>query len=194
MIDREERRAAVEQAYRDHADDLYRIAFGILRDRDAAVDATQVAFARAFERWAQYDPSRPLLPWLHGIVAHEALDAVRRSRVRRIAVASIAERDIASWRTPGLDIAGRVAERAAVDAGLAQLKPAARAALLLRHLYGYDYAEIARLLRTSQGNVGAILSRSHARLRELLVEADAPADTTSGRPPATPFAETEVDQ
>ena len=180
MIEREGQLATVERAYRDHGDDLYRIAFGILRDRDAAADATQVAFARAFERWEQYDPSRPLLPWLHGIVAHEALDAVRRVRVRRIAVATIAERAGAWGATPGQDVAARVAERAAIDAGLAELKPVARAALLLRHLYGYDYAEIARLLGTSQGNVGALLSRSHARLRELLVDADSPADTTAG--------------
>ena len=50
MIDPEERLIAVDRAYRDHADDLYRVAFGILRDPDAAVDATQAAFARAFER------------------------------------------------------------------------------------------------------------------------------------------------
>jgi RNA polymerase sigma-70 factor (ECF subfamily) len=194
MTERDVRHAAVERAYRDHADDLYRVAFGILRDADAAVDATHAAFARAFERWAQYDPSRPLLPWLHGIVAHEALDAIRRSRVRRIAVATIAERDIASWGTPGQDLAARVAERAAIDAGLAQLKPAARAALLLRHVYGYDYAEIARLLGTSQGNVGAMLSRSHARLRELLVDADAPADTTAGAAYHRAIRSNEVDR
>ena len=57
---------------------------------------------------------------------------------------------------------------AALDAALAQLKPIARAAILLRHLYGYDYAEIGQLLGTSQGNVGALLSRAHATLRELL--------------------------
>jgi RNA polymerase sigma factor (sigma-70 family) len=117
MIEREARYAAVERAYRAHADDLYRVAFAILRDADAASDATHAAFARAFERWGQYDPGRPLLPWLHAIVAHEALDAIRRSRVRRIAVATIAERDIASRGAPGPDLATRVTERAAI-AGL----------------------------------------------------------------------------
>jgi DNA-directed RNA polymerase specialized sigma subunit, sigma24 homolog len=99
--------STVQRAYRDHVENLYRLAFGILRDRDAAVDATQVAFARAFERWAQYEASRPRLPWLHGIVAHEALDAVRRSWVRRIAVAAIADRDAASSRSPERDVATR---------------------------------------------------------------------------------------
>lgn len=189
MTEWEARYAAVERAYRDHADDLYRVAFAILRDADAANDATQTAFARAFERWGQYDPGRPLLRWLHGIVAHEALDAVRRSHVRWVAIVTIAERDIATWGATDQDPAARVTARAAIDAGLAELKPAARAALFLRHVYGYDYAEIARLLRTSQGNVGAMLSRSHARLRELLVDADASADSTAA-PVTTPHAET----
>src|SRR4029077_7826772 len=76
------RRDAVDRAYRDHADDVYRVAYAIVRDPDAAMEATQDAFARAFERWHQYDTNRPLRPWLHGIVAHAALDSLRRRRVR----------------------------------------------------------------------------------------------------------------
>lgn len=176
MLQPEARLAAVDQAYRDHADDLYRVAFGILRDVDAAVEATQVAFARAFERWGQYDQRRPLLPWLHGIVVHEALDTLRRARVRRVPVVTA---DGATGTTsPEDEVAGRVADRAALDAGLAQLKPAARATVLLHDLYGYDYAEIGRILGTSPGNVGSILTRAHARLRESLAATEASADSS----------------
>jgi hypothetical protein len=42
--DHELRRQSVERAYRDHADDVYRIAFAILRDPDAAVDAGGKSF------------------------------------------------------------------------------------------------------------------------------------------------------
>ena len=185
MSDPEERSAAVERAYRDHAPDLYRLAFGILRDQDAATDATQVAFARAYERWNQYDKRRPVLPWLHGIVAHEALDALRRRRVRWIAATTVAEREAGGPRTAGFDLAARIAERSAIDAALAQLKPIARAAILLRHLYGYDYAEIGELLGTSPGNVGAVLSRGHATLRQLLSEGELSSDPPGTRPTRT---------
>lgn len=186
MVDDQDRSSAVDRAYREHAQDLYRLAFGILRDGDAAVDATQAAFARAYERWGQYDSSRPLLPWLHGIVAHEALDALRRRRVRWITAAAMPDREPSGGRSPGTDLASEVAERATIDAGLAQLKPIARAAVLLRHLYGYDYAEIGRLLGTSPGNVGSLLSRAHAQLREVLVE---PPDPRAN-PTTTPLDET----
>jgi RNA polymerase sigma-70 factor (ECF subfamily) len=189
MVDDQERSAAVDHAYREHAQDLYRLAFGILRDADAAVDAIQVAFARAYERWGQYDPNRPLLPWLHGIVAHEALDALRRRRVRWISVAAMPDRQPSGSRSPGADLAADVAERAAIDAGLAQLKPIARAAVLLRHLYGYDYAEIGRLLGTSPGNVGTLLSRAHAQLRELLAELGPSPEASATHPTTRPLDE-----
>jgi len=182
MNDPDARTAAVERAYRDHAADLYRLAFGILRDQEAASDATQVAFARAFERWAQYDPSLPLLPWLHGIVAHEALDVLRRRRVRWIAAGNVAVRDSAG--SGDRDLASRIVERSAVDAALAELKPTARAVILLRHLYGYGYAEIGQLLGTSPGNVGVLLTRAHATLRQVLSEAD-PPPTVPGTPTTT---------
>jgi RNA polymerase sigma-70 factor (ECF subfamily) len=189
MVDDEERSIAVDRAYREHAQDLYRLAFGILREGDAANEATQVAFARAYERWGQYDSSRPLLPWLHGIVAHEALDALRRRHVRWISVAAVPDRERGGARSPGSDLAAEVAERAAIDAGLAQLKPMARAAVLLCHLYGYDYAEIGRLLGTSPGNVGSLLSRAHAQLRDLLAELGPPPDARAIRPTPTPLDE-----
>ena len=176
MDDREIRWHAVERAYRDHADDVYRIALAILRDPEAAVDATHDTFARAFDRWHQYDGNRPLRAWLHGIVSHAALDALRRRRVRTLALprmGEVRETAVAGGRED--DPARQLAERDQIDAALSDLKPEARAALILRHYYGYDYAEIARFLRTSPGNVGSILSRSHGTLRTRLA-ADAAAD------------------
>ena len=60
-------------------------------------------------------------------------------------------------------------------AALGDLKPDARAALVLRHYYGYDYAEIAAVPADEPGNVGSILSRAHATLRaRLAAEATEP--------------------
>ena len=182
VIDQELRRQSVDRAYRDHADDVYRVAFGILRDPDGAVDATHDTFARAFERWEQYDANRPLRAWLHGIVTNTALDALRRRRVRQLAVpvlGRVAELESGGPRSGG-DPAVEVVRRRIVDEGLATLKPEARAAVVLRHYYGYDYAEIAGFLRTSPGNVGSILSRAHATLRGRLAAEPAASETRPG--------------
>ncbi len=178
-MEQEARRAAVERAYRDHADDVYRVAFGILRDRDTAADLTHDAFARAFERWDQYDATRPVVAWLHGIVTHLALDSLRRHRIRSLfrapsldASSRVRAIDMADPRAP--DPAGIAAYRSVVDQALDGLPPRARAALVLRHYHGYDYAEIGGFLGTSAGNVGSILTRSHAAIRARLA-AEPPA-------------------
>ena len=186
MDDRDIRWQAVERAYREHADDVYKVALAILRDPDAAVDVTHDTFARAFDRWHQYDANRPLRAWLHGIVSHAALDAVRRRRVRMVAVPAVGRvRDAHGSDSLEGDPAPRVADRDLVAEAMAGLKPDARAALVLRHAYGYDYAEIARFLRTSPGNVGSILSRAHAALRVRLEAIDAdpsPSDVATELP------------
>ena len=170
MIDHQLRTDAIERAYREHADDVYRVAYAILRDPDGAMDATHDAFAQAFRRWEQYDANRPLRPWLHGIVSHLALDALRRRRVRIKALDAIGRvQAVQPSIGPGSEeMVRHVADRDLVEVALGDLKPDVRAALVLRHYYGYDYAEIGAFLRTSQGNVGSILSRAHRTLRERL--------------------------
>lgn len=175
----EHRHAAIERAYREHAGDIYRVAYAILRNPDLAEDATQEAFARAFERWSQYDRARSLGAWLHGIAAHVALDAVRRRRVRDLLSPGRPDvpgrvREIEVADETAVDPATSVIRRQATEEALSRLEPRARAALVLRHYHGYDYASIAAILGTTEGNVGSLISRSHATLRARLV-ADAPS-------------------
>lgn len=174
---------AVDQAYRDHAPEVYRVAYGVLRDPDEALDATHDAFARAWERWDQYDSQRPLRAWLHGIVVHLALDRVRRRRVRALAVPILGGRALADMARGGGDPARDLVRRQVVEDALATLRPAARAALVLRHYYGYDYARIGQFLGMTSGTVGSTLSRAHALLRGRLqpdTEVGTSSATTSG--------------
>jgi RNA polymerase sigma-70 factor (ECF subfamily) len=176
---------AVDQAYRDHATEVYRVAYGILRDSDEALDATHDAFARAWERWEQYDNQRPLRAWLHGIVVHVALDQLRRRRVRRLALPSLARGSVIEIGAgAGADPANDVVRRRVVEDALATLQPQARAALILRHYYGYDYAEIAAYLGTRSGTVGSILSRTHALLRTRLERSETANAPGRTQPPA----------
>jgi RNA polymerase sigma-70 factor (ECF subfamily) len=175
-MDAELRDRACDRAYRDHAPDVYRVVYSILRDPDEALDATHDAFARAWERWEQYDTQRPLRPWLHGIAVHIALDHLRRRRVRRLVRPDPRGASVDA-AAPG-DLASEVVRRDVVDAAMATLRPESRAALILRHYYGYEYAQIGEFLGLAPGSVGAILSRAHAVLRQRLG-----ADFSTDSPP-----------
>ena len=177
-MDADLRDRAIDRAYRDHSPEVYRVAYGVLRDREEALDATHDAFARAWERWDQYDSQRPLRAWLHGIVVHIALDQLRRRRVRRLAVPAL--RGIAGSSGAGegfgADPIGDAACRQIVDDALGTLQPRARATLVLRHYYGYDYAQIGSFLGMTSGSVGSTLSRAHADLRRRLGADESPPE------------------
>jgi RNA polymerase sigma factor (sigma-70 family) len=183
---------AADQAYRDHANDVYRVAFGILRDPDEALDATNDTFARAWERWEQYDSQRPLRGWLHGIVVHLALDQLRRRRVRRLALPQLGRSPIGmSGASAAPDPAEDVVRRQLVEDALEGLRPQVRATLVLRHFYGYDYAEIGSMLGMTSGTVGSTLSRAHAAIRrrfeqrEPMLAPGATRDSSASNDPAT---------
>lgn len=184
MIDSTRDRAC-DQAYRDHAADVYRVAYGILREPDEAMDATHDTFARAWERWDQYDSQRPLRSWLHGIVVHLALDQLRRRRVRRLALPLLGGAPVGRIGSSHVaDPSDDVARRELVDRALDGLRPQVRATLVLRHYYGYDYAQIGSMLGMTSGTVGSTLSRAHSAIRRRLEEAGlsgpAPAETRRG--------------
>jgi len=179
----EARDRAADQAYRDHATDVSRVAYGILRDPDDALDARHEAFARAWERWDQYDSQRPLQGWLHGIVVHLALDQLRRRRVRRLALPVLGRAAVSIERTGQPDPADEVTRRQIVERALDGLRPEVRATLVLRHYYGYDYAQIGGFLGISSGTVGSTLSRAHAAIRRRL-EAEDPASRDLAAEPA----------
>jgi RNA polymerase sigma-70 factor, ECF subfamily len=182
-----ERDRAADQAYRDHANDVYRVAYGILRDPDEALDATHDTFARAWERWDQYDSQRPLRGWLHGIVVHLALDQLRRRRVRHLALPVLGRATASLERTSQPDPADEVTRRQVVETALDGLRPEVRATLVLRHFYGYDYAQIGTFLGISSGTVGSTLSRAHAAIRRRLEAEDGAVsdEPTSATSPTT---------
>ena len=163
----EDRRDAVERAYREFSADVYRVTYAILRDPEVAADAMHDVFGRVLEHWDEYDPQRPTRPWLHAIATRRAFDLLRWRRVRAVALPWL-RAEARQRERIATDQAGAFSLPDRVEIELQGVAPRARAALVLRHYYGYSYAEIARFVGTSPGNVGSLISRAHARLRARL--------------------------
>jgi DNA-directed RNA polymerase specialized sigma24 family protein len=85
-------------------------------------------------------------------------------------------------RTSQPDVADEVTRRQVVEAALDGLRPEVRATLVLRHFYGYDYAQIGTFLGISSGTVGSTLSRAHAAIRRRLEAEDGPVSDESSSP------------
>ena len=104
-------------------------ARSFLRDDAGAEDAAQQALVRLFLRAAEFDPARPALPWVIGIVASECRTLRRRAQRRREGPLAEAEARADAGPSPEESATRSDLERAARSA-LAGLPPADVEAIL----------------------------------------------------------------
>ena len=141
-------------------DVAYRTALGIVRDPALAADVTQEAYVSAYRHRDGFRGDAPSGAWLHKIVVHHGLSAMRRRpKPKRDA-------DLSLFVAP--DDAAQTASRLALLDALDALSPRHRAAVILRYYHDYDYRTIAQILETSSTNVGAMLSRALDQLKVAL--------------------------
>jgi len=153
-----------------HQDRLYTIAHRIGGDRLDAEELVQDTFVRAYRAMAGYPPARVrdlrLRGWLTTILVNAGRN---RSRVRRVPTVELAFEPGAE---PAADPLTRRDERETWARLLAGLTPAQRTAVVLRHVDGLSYAEIAEAVGRPEGTVKAHVHRGLAALRTALVAAE----------------------
>lgn len=142
---------------------LGRYAAGFVGDRDAAADAMQEAFIRAYDALASCrDPDR-FGAWFYRILANQCRDAVgKRRRTVDVTVADPPSRQQAD----GLLEQSELSE--AIATALAQLTPEQREAFVLKHVDGRSYEEMAELLHVGVDALKMRVYRARDTLRTLL--------------------------
>jgi RNA polymerase sigma factor (sigma-70 family) len=152
----------IEAVYRRRVHEFRGVAAAILRDRDAACDAVQDAFALAVRRRASFRRDGPLDAWLWRIVVRTASDAARRRPVERLPATPTTAGN--GHRPDAYDD---------VQRAIASLPDRQRLALFLRYYADLEYRTIADVLGVEVGTVSASLSAAHAALRRRLEEVEA---------------------
>lgn len=140
---------------------LFSIAYRMLGSAADAEDVVQDAFLR-WQRADQADVRSPRA-YLGATVTRLAVDHLRSARVRR-------EDYVGPWLPEplvGVDehdplAAATLAESlsTAFLVLLERLTPTQRAAFLLREVFGFEYAEVARMLQTSEPNARQLVQRA----------------------------------
>lgn len=159
-------RAALDTLLHRHADRIHAICRRVLAHPEDALDATQEAMIAVARGIARFDGRSQFTTWLYRVSTNAALDEARRRNRRPRPVAELPERGAG-------DLADIVADQLLVDAALGQLPPEFRAAVALRDLAGFDYAEIADVLGIPAGTVRSRISRGRAALADLLASTQA---------------------
>ena len=147
--------------FQQHRPLLFSIAYRMLGSVADAEDTVQEAFVR----WQQVSVTEVRSPksYLSAVVTRLCLDHLRSEKVRR-------EEYVGPWLPEPLLTDGSldVAETVELDETLSmaflvlleRLTPVERAVFLLREVFDYDYAEIARIVAKSEANCRQIARRA----------------------------------
>jgi len=150
--------------------DMYRpvlmsLALRMLRNPDDANDAVQDTLLKAFRAIRDFDPSRPLKPWLCRICTNCCVDAVR-SRKREGESLDQHEYMLADDGEQVDDSAtGSIREGQVMDA-IDRLPDKYRKIIVMRHLRHMDVIEIAEELHKPEGTIKSWLFRARALLKK----------------------------
>ena len=169
-----------ESVVREHQDRLYSLALRSVGNAHDAEELTQDAFVRAYRALRGYGRGRILDLELRGWLTTIVLNLCRNHRARRPTSALGLDPEAilpdASRERPDAQYERReAADRWA--SLVAELPARYRAAVLLRHLDGWSYTEMAALLGRPEGTVKAQVHRGVELLRAAYEAAERRAES-----------------
>jgi RNA polymerase sigma-70 factor, ECF subfamily len=141
---------------------LFTVALRMLGNHDAANDAAQNAFVKAYQKLDTFDPTRRFFSWIYRILVNECLNA-RRDRPPHEPLAP----DLAAVGTPA-DLFEAAERRNRVQAAILALPMESREVIVLRHFTELSYEEIGEALHVPAKTVKSRLHTAKERLAAML--------------------------
>lgn len=158
---------AFRQLFESYKTRVYSIALHFTADASAAHDITQQVFVTLYTALPGFRNESRFDTWLYRIVVNACLHEHRRRR-RFVPIEQAGEpRPARGQRSLEGDYIRRE-EIHAVRHAIAGLSPKLRLPLVLKHLEGLSYEEIAAALGCSPGTVASRLNRGRASLARTL--------------------------
>lgn len=150
-----------------HMKQAYDIAFGFVRDHDAAQDVAQEAFIRAYRSLGSFRGESQFSTWLYRIVTNLALNRVKQDR--RAQARSVALPVAALLGVTGVsDLEQEPHFREHLEKALHELTTLQRSVVILRHMEELSTKQVSEILRCSEGTVKTHLFRAMEKLRRRL--------------------------
>jgi RNA polymerase sigma-70 factor (ECF subfamily) len=167
--------AAFEELVARHRDKIYARAFSMLRNEEDAVDISQEAWVKGWQRLNQFQGESSFATWMTRIVINLCLDQLRK--LKRVRAESIDQMDDESGGverqmpvinpnpSEGLE-RGELRQR--IDKALAQLSYEHRTVLVLHEFEELEYKLIAKKMGCSIGTVMSRLFYARRKMAALL--------------------------
>lgn len=164
---------AFEELVARHRDKVYARAFSMVRNEDSAVDLSQEAWVKAWQRLHQFQGEASFLTWMTRIVINLCLDQLRKQkRLRAESIEQLdqelggVERQMPVVTPNPTERLERVELRERIDRALAQLSYEHRTVLIMHEFQDLEYKEIAKRMQCS---IGTVMSRLFYARRKMAV-------------------------
>ena len=151
----------------------------MVRDRALAEDLAQETFIKVLNGIRSYNPQFKFSSWIFKIANNAAIDHLRKRELDTLSLdGSPSAMTPEEMRATALQLGDRgetplqeVEARelgGAIEGAIAKLRPEYRACILLRHVEGHSYEEIAQILDLPLGTVKTHIHRARNELRSYL--------------------------
>ncbi|HEX2080194.1 MAG TPA: sigma-70 family RNA polymerase sigma factor [Longimicrobium sp.] len=155
-----------EVLVRRYQEPLYRHAYGMLGDPDAAADLVQDSLVKAYTRLDTCDPDR-FAAWLFRILRNRCKDYLKSRRRRDVPLVDDGPHAAPLSDDPVVTLERTELGKVVADA-LARIPEPQREAFLLKHVEGRSYEEMAELLDAGISALKMRVMRAREALQELL--------------------------
>lgn len=173
------RESAYRELIRRYERPVFSLIYRMVRDSTAAEDLAQDAFIKVLNHIDKYRPEFKFSSWLFKIANNIAIDHLRRRQIDTISMdgspnatsASEVEAtsfELADTGESALDELTARELGSAIEQAIAKLRPEYRNCIMLRHVEGRSYEEIAATLDLPLGTVKTYIHRARHQLREAL--------------------------
>jgi RNA polymerase sigma-70 factor (ECF subfamily) len=167
-----------ETLIENYHDEIYGYIWRLLdsaTNADSAVEAqdlTQEVFLRAYKAFERLRPDSNYRAWLYKIATHCAYTTLKRGqrRIQHSAPLEDEQEDLADTGPLPDQQAAQHETLAAIRRIITALPAKQQAAVMLRHVQGLNYAEIATALDCSEDSARANVYQAVRRLRRELAE------------------------
>lgn len=170
---------AFRELVRRYERPVFSLLYRMVRDRALAEDLAQETFIKVLNGIKSYRPEFKFSSWIFKIANNAAIDHLRRRSLRTLSLdgspmAETPEETAATALQLGDKAENPLQELEARELGTAieraigRLRPEYRACILLRHVEGHSYEEIAEILELPLGTVKTYIHRARNELRGYL--------------------------
>lgn len=156
-------RCALREIYEQTCQRVHRLMVRMVGKQDAE-DLTQQVYIKAFENLGQFQASSKFETWLYRLASNEALQHLRRERVRKTVPMEVEPAHKIDRTADQQELAVRLSD------ALSQIDPELRAVISLKEESGLSYQQIAGALGIPEGTVGSRLNRARRELVRLLLK------------------------